>query len=96
MSIFKHNKPIIITIRKKKKKILKIHQPKTGEYIPPLKVMEHTATAQYHDFGHILIFKTMPGKIDANYKCKPASFKVRCMLNPILWRNPALSKTNVR
>ena len=30
----------------------------------------------------------------ASFWCEPASFKVQCMLNPILWRNPALLKTN--
>jgi len=38
--------------------------------------------------------KTMHGKIDT--RCEPVSFKVCCMLNPVLWRNPALSKTNMR
>jgi len=40
--------------------------------------------------------RIMYGKIDAGFRCKPASFQVRCTPNSILWINPALSKAIVR
>jgi len=35
------------------------------------------------------------GKINAGFRCEPASFQVCCTPNSILWINPALSKANV-
>ena len=63
----------------------------------PLQSTEHTA--RYHPVSIFCTFcfeKTMHSKIDTSFWWEPASFKVHCMLNPILTRNPSLSKTNVR
>ena len=47
------------------------------------------------NFLHILLLKKEARQNRPSYWCEPASFKVCCMLNLILWKNPALSKTNV-